>query len=399
VTETERLDRYARLAVEVGANVAPGQHVLIDAFIDAAPFARRIARAAYAAGARHVDVQYMDRWLLRTRVEMAPEESLGWAPPWALDRLRHAMDHRAALIQVLAVPDPKAMEGLDEGRLARAVQHELRQLSLQALNQRLVNWSIVAAPTDTWARNLFGKPDLERLWQALETAVRLDEPDPVAAWRAQVDSLGERARLLNAHRFDAVRFWGPGTDLTVGLLPTSHWVGGSLETAWGHRHVPNLPTEEVFTTPDPDRVEGVVRATRPLEWMGMTIRDLEVRFGAGRAREIRASHGQDLIRATAATDEGSSRLGEVALVDRTSRVGRLGLTFGTTLFDENATCHIALGQGLASATRDGGNGINRSSIHLDFMVGGPEVNVDGLTGDGTAVPLLRDGDWQLETPH
>ncbi len=397
MTEIERLDRYARLAVEVGANVASGQDVLIDAYLDAAPFAQRIARAAYAAGARHVDVHYTDRQLLRTQVEMAPEESLGWAPPWALTRLRHAMDHRGALIQVLAVPDPEEMEGLDQRRLARAVQPELRQLSLQALNQGLVNWSIVAAPTATWARNLFGEPDLERLWQALEAAIRLDEPDPVGAWRAQVERLGERARLLDACHFDAIRFLGPGTDLTVGLLPSSHWVGGSQETAWGRRHVPNLPTEEVFTTPDPGRTEGVVRATRPLEWMGVRVCDLEVQFSRGRACEIRASHGQDLIRGAAAIDEGACRLGEVALVDSTSRVGQQGLIFGTTLFDENATCHIALGQGLAFATLDGGNGINRSSIHLDFMVGGPEVEVDGLTADGTAVPLLRDGDWLLPT--
>ncbi|HEV3404686.1 MAG TPA: aminopeptidase, partial [Gaiellaceae bacterium] len=251
---------------------------------------------------------------------------------------------------------------------------------------------------------VFGEPDVERLWTAVGFATRLDEPDPVAAWQKHMARLDERARVLNERSFDAIRFRGPGTELTVGLLPASRWRSASFTTAWGLGHVPNMPTEEVFTTPDLRRTEGTVRSTRPLGLLGTTVRDLELRFEHGRVVEVRASAGADVVRGQLATDEWAPYLGEVALVDGSSRVGQTGITFRDTLFDENATCHIAYGdavmfatEGLAglSAEERRAQGVNGSAVHTDFMIGGPEVDVDALGADGQATPLLRGDVWQL----
>jgi aminopeptidase len=241
------------------------------------------------------------------------------------------------------------------------------------------------------------------LWAAVETAVRLDEPDPVAAWREHIAKLGRRATALNERAFESLRYRGPGTDLTVGLLRGSSWRAG-VDISRGIEHVANMPTEEVFTAPDARRVEGTVRATYPLQIQGTIVRGLEVRFEDGRAIDVRASEGQELMRAHVATDDGAARLGEVALVDADSRVGKTGLVFYDTLFDENAASHIALGMAIVKSI-DGAEdltgderherGINQSSIHTDFMIGSSELAVNGVTGDGEEVPILRDGDWVL----
>ena len=362
MTGDERLERYAKLAIEVGINLQPGQDLLVQAQVEHAALARQVARAAYAAGARYVTVNYHDPYVVRAQVELGADEGLGWTPPWAVAMLEEGMRRQAGFLSIVGDPDPHLMRGLDGTRLARAQPAEQRRTSMRAISERLISWSIVGCATEGWARSVFGEPDVERLWQALERAVRLDEPDPVAAWRRHVERLDARAKALDERRFDAIRFRGPGTDLVIGLLPGSRWLSAANRTVWGQVHVPNLPTEEVFTTPDPRR----------------------------------ASAGEDAMREIVAIDEGATRFGEVALVDGTSRVGQLGLTFGNTLLDENATCHLALGHGLGFAVDEADRGgINVSGTHVDFMVGGPEVEVDGLAADGTAVALLRGDVWQL----
>src|SRR6266540_1535574 len=228
MTTDERLDRYARLAIEVGVNLRPGQDVLITAAVEHAPLARSVARAAYAAGARHVDLLYDDAQVVRTHVELAPDESLGWTPPWLVGRLEDAVRRRASLVRIVGDPAPDLMSGLDGGRVARALPLELRNARLRAVSQRLMAWTVIGCPTEGWAGAVFGEPDVERLWRAVERAVRLDEPDPVQAWRRHIDRLEARARGLDERRFDRVRFRGPGTDLVVGLLPRSRWLAATI---------------------------------------------------------------------------------------------------------------------------------------------------------------------------
>jgi aminopeptidase len=342
VIAEERLDRYARLAIEVGVNLARGQDLLVDAYIAHAPLVHRIARAAYAAGARHVDVVYRDRHVTRALVELAPEDSLDWTPTWMVQRLDDATARRSARLLVHGDPDPDVMAGLDERRAGMARQTAFGAALIRSVNSGQVNRGVIAGPSEGWARRVFGEPDLERLWRVLEWTVRLDEPDPEAAWHEHIARLEERAALLNERRFDALRFRGPGTDLTVGLLPVSTWcTSGSAATTWGRKVVGNMPTEEVFTTPDPRRTEGAVRCTRPLATGSGTVADLIVRFESGRVTEVRASSGEDTMRAMIGTDEGAAHLGEVALVDGESRVGQLDLILYSGLLDENATCHTS----------------------------------------------------------
>jgi aminopeptidase len=395
---TGRADRYAELAVRVGANVQPGQLVEVLARVEHAEVARAVARSAYRAGARYVDVLYGDQHLRRALIESAADdELLSWTPPWLLERAKEVGDERAAVVALTGDAEPNLLEDLPGERVGRARMLELAQEANRQVNERLNNWTVIGVPNAGWATAMFGEPDVERLWRVVEHCVRLDADDPVAAWRAHVARLGARARTLNDMQIDEIRFRGPGTDLRVGLLPESRWQGVESTTADGLLYVANMPTEEVFTTPDRRRTEGTVRSTRPLSLYARTVKGLEMRFENGRIAEVRAEEGVEVIEGQIATDDRAAYLGEVALVDGTSRIGQTGLTFFDTLYDENASCHVAYGGAYAEAVEGGLiDGVNDSAVHTDFMIGGPAVDVDAVTRSGAIVPLLREDVWQLD---
>jgi aminopeptidase len=399
------LSRLADLAVSVGANVQQGQIVGVTAELAHRELARALAASAYDHGAKFVDVWYVDPLVKRARIEFAPAGTLDYVPPWYGRRLLELGELRGANIAIRGPTVPGSLDGLDPTRAGYDQLPRVKESNV-IVNERTVNWTIVAHPTVPWARLCY--PDLDdaaalaRLWEEVMHVSRLDEPDPLQAWETRLDALERAAEALNEARFDAVHFEGEGTDLTIGLLPTSIWRMARWSTVDGIRHLPNVPTEEVFTSPDPLRAQGRVRSTKPLVLSdGTVVRGLEVRFEGGRAVEITADEGAEVLRGRTQIDAGATRLGEVALVDRESRIGQLGTVFYETLLDENAASHIAFGSGFSFGVESDEDRarVNDSAVHLDFMIGGDDVDVTGLTRDGERVPVLRGGVWQLSTVH
>ncbi len=396
------LTRYADLIVSVGANVQPDQVLAVEALPEAQPLVAEIARAAYDRGARFVDVLYVDPAVKRIRAERAPEGSLEWVPPWLGRRMLDLGDLDAARVVLVPLVPPGLLNGVDPTRAGRDRLPTIEE-TFRVIDDRSVAWTLSPFPTVDWARTVYpelGADDaLERLWADIIHVCRLDEPDPAAAWSERIEEIWQVASRLDALELDALHFTGPGTDLTVGLLPSSRFAkeGGASHTRLGVRHVPNIPTEEVYTTPDPERVDGFVAATKPLDVSGSLVTGLRIRFEGGRAVQIDADANADTLRQRCAFDAGASRLGEVALVDRDSRIGRLGRTFFMTLLDENAACHLALGDAYSSPIADPADiaRINASAVHIDFMIGSDDVDVTGITKQGDTVPVLRGGAWAI----
>jgi aminopeptidase len=403
----DRLTRYAQLVVQVGANVQAGQRVSVNADVVHAPVVRAVVEQAYLAGASRVEVDYTDAHVRRSALLHGPVESLTTSPDWMLARLREYERDGGALIRLTGNPDPNLFDGIDPARLA-AIPVELANESRRIILGGKVSWTICAAPNPGWAKQVFGEPDEERLWQAVGVAMRFDAPDVVAAWQEHRDRLRRRADALDALKLDGVRYFGDGTDLTVGLLPDCRWTSGSLTTPAGVEYMPNLPTEEVFTSPDRRRADGVITLTRPLVMprAGVQVEGLQVEFSGGRIIGVRADAGEDAIRAELDSDDGARSLGEVSLVDGASKVREAGVIFHDTLYDENAGCHVAWGQGFPYAVEGGQAmtsddlfdlGINRSSVHTDVVIGGPGVSVEGITRDGDRVRIVDDDRWVLAT--
>jgi aminopeptidase len=394
------LERFADLVIGFAANVQPEQIVAIGAEPGKEAFARALAASAYRAGAKFVDVSYFDLQVKRARLMHAPEDSLDFVPSWYGDRVLELGRQRCSRIGLTGPAMPGVLDDLDPARTGRDQLPSLKE-GAKVVNDRTTNWTAVPCPTPAWAKLVH--PDLPedeayaKLVEQILHVCRLDEDDPVAVWKERLDTLTEVREKLNARHLDAVRFEGPGTDLTVGLLPSSKWLSaGDFTTIDGIVHMPNLPSEEVFSCPDPQRTEGVVRSTKPLVVSGSIIRGLEVEFREGRVTRIDAEEGADVLRGYAGRDEGASRLGEVALVDRDGRIGPLDTVFFDTLLDENAASHIAIGQAYAfTAGDEDRERINNSAIHIDFMIGGPGVNTFGIDGEGTESPLLIDGVWKV----
>jgi aminopeptidase len=402
-----KLDRLAEVAVRVGLNLAPGQDLLITAPIIALPLVRRIAVHAYKAGAGIVTPFFSDEEVTLARYRNAPDDSFDRSPSWLYQGMANAFGTNTARLAIVG-DNPMLLAGEDPAKVSRA--NKAQSIAYQPALERIVNfdtnWNIVAYPGAAWARQMF--PDqsedraIARLADAIFAASRVDRDDAVSAWQKHNAMLRTRTEWLNAQRFHALHFSGPGTDLIVGLADGHEWAGGASTAKNGIICNPNIPTEEVFTTPHAFRIEGTVRSTKPLSYQGTLIDDIAVRFEAGRIVEAKASRGQDVLGKVLDSDEGARRLGEVALVPHSSPISASGLLFYNTLFDENAACHIALGQCYSKCFVDGGNltpeqiaakGGNKSLIHIDWMIGSGEIDIDGVHADGHRAPVFRKGEW------
>ena len=405
----EKLDRFAKVAVHVGLNLQPGQELLISATLDMVPLVRRITEHAYKAGALLVSTVYSDDETVLARYQYAQDASFDHAAQWMADGTAAAFRSGAARL-ALAGANPALLAGQDPARVSRAniAASKANKPAMELITRHAINWSILANATPAWARLVF--PGLRedqavsKLWDAIFTASRATSDDPVAAWKAHSQHLHERVAFLNGKRFHSLRFHSNDgrTDLTVGLADDHLWAGGGGASGNGVFCNPNIPTEECFTTPHKDRVDGFVLASKPLSHQGTLIENIRCRFEAGRIVEATASAGEDVLNRLISTDDGARRLGEVALVPHSSPIAQSGILFWNTLFDENAASHIALGQAYATCLRAGehmddatlaGKGANSSLIHVDWMIGSGQMNVDGLAADGASEPLMRLGEW------
>lgn len=404
------LDRLGEVAARTGLNVAHGQQVIITAPLHAVPLVRRITEHAYKAGASLVSTFYSDEETTLARYKYAAEDTFDTAAGWLAGGMTEAFRNGAARMAITG-SNPALLAGQNPEHISRASRANSRvnRPAMEIITNFDVNWCIVAAASPAWAAQVF--PDLpvdqavEKLWQAIFSVSRITGENPVADWEAHNAVLHRRAAFLNDARYSALHFKGPGTDLMVGLADGHEWAAGAEKAGNGIVCNPNIPTEEVFTTPHRLKVDGTVAATKPLSHQGTLIEDIRVRFEAGRIVEMHASKGEDVLARVLDTDEGARRLGEVALVPNSSPISRSGILFQNTLFDENAASHIALGQSYTKCMRDtagldeaalAARGANSSMIHIDWMIGSGEIDVDGVDAKGERVALMRKGEWVIE---
>ena len=393
------LTRLADLAIGFGCNLQEGQIVAISGEPGKERLIRALAESAYKRGAKFVDVGWFDPYVKRARIQYAAADTLDFVPPWIGGRVLELGEQHAARVALSGPVAPGLLEDLDPVRAGRDRLPSVKEAG-KVVNDRTTNWTIVPCTTVEWAElvhpDLSGEAALAKLDEQIVHVLRLDEDDPIAAWKQRADTLVSAAGTLTGRGFDALHYEGPGTDLTIGLLPGAKWEAARFETVDGVVHMPNLPTEEVFTSPDPLRADGHVTSTKPLVLIdGTVVRNLRVRFEGGRAVQVDADSAQDVVRTIVGRDEGAARLGEVALVDGEGRIGRLDTVFYDTLLDENAASHIALGQGCPFLADGSESEVNESAIHIDFMIGSEELKITGITADGERVPVLHRGAWQI----
>ena len=414
LTFEDKLRNYARLAVQVGLGVREGQRVLVQAPVDTAPLARAVVREAYAAGASFVDVRWDDDDVVLARFELAPEGSFETLSRWRVDAELETANDGGAVIAIRAT-NPGLLSDVDPQRVAtyqRALATYRKPYSQQVMTNRL-NWNLISAPVPGWATLMFpdaSEPEaIEKQWDAIFAATRADRPDPVAEWQTHLANLRERRERLTEKGYAALHFRGAPTevgttDLTVGLADDHIWGGGAADTPGGITFTANIPTEEVWTAPHRERVDGVVVSTKPLSYNGVLIDGIRIKFEGGRITGASARTGEAALQKMIATDEGSHRLGEVALVPHSSPISRSGLFFYNTLYDENAASHIAIGSayrfnvrgGVEMSTEDfAAKGGNDSLTHVDWMIGSGEMDVDGVTKDGAREPVMRAGEFVI----
>ncbi|HEX3985280.1 MAG TPA: aminopeptidase [Acidobacteriaceae bacterium] len=403
----QKLDRLAQVAIRSGLGLASGQELVMTASVEALPLVRLITKHAYQAGASLVTTLFADEESGLLRYRYGADATFDSAAAWLYEGMAAAYKSGAARLAITGGnPSLLSKEDPDKvGRANRAMSKAYRP-ALELITRHDINWTIVSAATPAWAAAVF--PDLTadqalgRLWDAIFAASRADQDDPVAAWKTHDDKLHTWADRMNAKRYAALHFKGHGTDLRVGLADDHLWLGGGTTAHNGRYCIPNMPTEEVFTTPHKDRVEGTVTSTKPLSHQGTLIEKIQVRFEGGKIVEAHAARGEQVLQRMIETDEGARRLGEVSLVPASSPIAASGLLFLSTLFDENAACHIALGQAYSSCLKDGDKltseqlaekGANDSLIHVDWMIGSDTIDVDGLSADGKAEPVMRQGEW------
>jgi aminopeptidase len=412
----ELLPRYADVTVKIGLNLQPRQRLLIlgplangGVSLEAAPLVRHVAASAYAAGAPLVETLWGDEALTAVRFKRAAPDSFTQFSAWLPGALVGHVEAGHAVLSIYA-NDPDHLKH-EPPELVSALQqttaHSVRPFRDQ-ISRNQTNWCVVAAAARAWAARVF--PDVpaeqqtDSLWAAIARLCRLDRADPVAAWEAHLKELFARTEQLNRKRYTALRYSGPGTALTIGLPEGHLWIGGRSASAAGIDFAPNLPTEEVFTMPHKDRVDGTVRATKPLSYGATLIEDFSLRFEQGRIVELHAGKGEAVLRTLVETDAGAARLGEVALVAHSSPIAQTGLLFYNTLFDENATSHVAIGSAYKFTLKGGeamtdqafeAAGGNRSATHVDFMIGSADLDIDGISSSGTVEPVMRGGEWAL----